>query len=303
MSQISIKHAAHFPLEWQPKKVDPHILANAPMIEPEHYLDDEHYLSIYCPDCGVRCTRKPRKAAKRKDNVLAFFSHIQGYDEVSCQYRKPGNNMGTHGVQIEKKAANLLSFADWKDMDEDQGNHEENGEVSKPLRIVQGGRAGEGQRSKTVPNEDDRMLHAGEFHTVRRLVTVAFDCIDTYIKFPDREPERLGSLFIWIKNAQRNHVKYIGRSLIFFGRPNSIVIGRGYTFFNFKEHGHSLAMRCDHKVFEQLGWKTSERNFCYVFHGLLEPHDRDSFVHVMHLGQICRFSAQMVERLTSLHCV
>ena len=300
MSQISIPCVAHLPLEWQPKNVDPQILATAPRIEPRQYLDDEHYLSIYCPDCGVRCTRRPRKAEKRIDNVLAFFSHIGGYDNVSCRYRKPGKNAGVHGEHKEGKAANLLSFSGWKDMDEYQDDCEEDERTLRFQRVVQGGRAGGSQGHKIVTNGDDGALHPGEFRTVRRLVKAALGTTDTYIKFPNQEPVRLGYLFVWIEKVLRDRASYIGKNFIAFGQPASIEVGNHFVFINFTKHWYHLAVQCSHNVFEKLNWKTTDISYCYVFYGLLEPGGGRSFVNIVHIGQICRFRLTKIKQLNSV---
>lgn len=300
MSQITIQCVAHLPLETRPKKVDPHILANAPKIEPEHYVDEEHYLSIYCPECGVRCTRKPRKGAKQIDNVLAHFSHIGGYSDVSCPHRKLGNDAGLHGTQKERKAANLLRLGGWKGMEEYQDDCEGDERRLRIQRIVQGGRAGGSQGYKVVPNRGDEALHAGEFRTVRRLVEAALGTTDTYIKFPDQDSVRLVNLFAWIEKVLRDRVPYIGKNFITFGQPASIEVGKYFIFINFTKHWHYLTVQCPHNVFEQLNWKTTDINYCYVFYGLLESGGRRSFVNIVCRGQICRFRSTKIEQLNSL---
>jgi len=290
MSQVSIPCVAHFPLEGRPSKVDPSQLTNAVHLLPENYSDDEHHGSIYCPGCGVMCSRIPRKKARRTDNVHAFYAHIRGFDDISCPHRKTGGRASVDGIAKKKKAINLVTFADWKRLEDDEAESEEDGQVSKSKRLVQGRTAGNGRGVKLVFDASESVLNAGKFRTVRRLVMHAKRDLDTYVQFTDQEATRLGDLIVWIEKVQKDSLRYIGKSFLFFGQPTSIVKGTHQVFFNFKEHGHDLAGYCDPRVFERRGWKTSECGRYYIFYGLLEGHESCSHVRILDSGQIDRFS-------------
>jgi hypothetical protein len=62
----------------------------------------------------------PRLLAKRKDNVDAFFFHMPGYDDVPCPHRKSAAGGGDDGAGKERKAVNLVTFAGWKSLDDDE---------------------------------------------------------------------------------------------------------------------------------------------------------------------------------------
>lgn len=300
MSQVSIPCVAHFPLEGWPDRVDPSLLTSAVKIPPELYLDDEHHRSIYCPGCGVMCSRIPRKKARRKDNVHAFYAHSRGFDDVGCPHRKPGGSAGADAIGKEKKAINLATFAGWKSLDDDEAEDEEVGQVSKSKRVVQGGTAGNGRGVELVFDGRGNLLNAGEFHTVGRLVTLAKTSLDISVQFADQEATRLRDLIVWVEKVQKDSRQYIGKSFLFVGQPTLIYSGRLHVFFNFMNAEHNLVAYCDPRVFERWGWKTSERDHYYIFYGLLERNKSDSLVRILYSGQIDRLPSPAHDLFNSL---
>lgn len=301
MAQVSIPSVAYFPLEDQPTRVDPILLANAVHIPPEQYLDDDHHGAIYCPDCGVMCSRKPRKLAKRVDNVDAFYAHIKGFDGVICPHRKPGGSGGADGVSKEKKAVNLVTFAGWKSLDDDE-QHEDDPleQPSKQKRLVQGGSAGNGRGGEIVFDANGILLNAGEFHTVRRLVLLAQKSLDISVQFDDQDATRLRDLIVWTEKVEKNPSRYIGKSFLFFGQPTSIRHGTHRVFFNFASHAHHLTGHCDPRIFEKRGWKTFERSHYYIFYGLVQGTEERMTVRILESGQIDRLPVSAHETFKSL---
>jgi hypothetical protein len=289
MAQVSIPAVVHFPLEEQPERVDPLLLVNAVHIPPENYLDDEHHGAIYCPDCGVMCNRKPRKKAKRIDNVDAFYAHIKGFDEVVCKHRKPGGSSSADGVGKEKKALNLVTFAGWKSLDDDELPEDELDEQpSGQKRLVQGGSAGNGRGVEIVFDANGVLLNAGEFHTVRRLVLLAQKSLDISVQFDNHDATRLRDLIVWTEKVEKNPSRYIGKSFLFFGQPTSIRHGTHRVFFNFQSNVHQLSGHCDPRIFEKRGWKVFERSHYYIFYGLVEGSESHMTVRILESGQIDR---------------
>lgn len=300
MSQVSIPCVAHFPLEGRPARVDPSLLTSAAKIPPERYVDDEHHRSIYCPCCGVMCSRIPRNKARRKDDVHAFYAHIRGFDDVSCPHRKPGGSVAEDGIGKEKKAINLANFSGWNSLDDDEAEDEEAGQDTKSKRIVQGGRAGNERGGELVFGGVEKLLDAGEFRTVGRLVTLAKTSLDISVQFPNQVATRLRDLIVWIEKVQKDSHQYIGKSFLFVGQPSLIYSGRVQVFFNFFNTEHNLVAYCDPRVFEKKGWKTSERDHYYIFYGLLECNKSDSLVRVLYPGQIDRLPASTHDLFNSL---
>lgn len=301
MAQVSIPSVAHYPLEDQSVRVEPTLLANAVRIPPEHYLDDEHHGSIYCPECGVMCSRMPRKQAKRIDNVDAFYFHIRGFDEVVCPHRKPGGSAGVDGTGKEKKAINLVTFAGWKSLDDNELTEDEEPEqASTHKRVVQGGSAGNGRGVELVFDANGGLLNAGEFRTVRRLVFLAQKSLDISVQFDDQDATRLGDLIVWTEKVEKNPSRYIGKSFLFFGQPTSIRQGTHRVFFNFQSHAHQLSGHCDPRIFEKRGWKTFERSHYYIFYGLVEGTEAHMTVRILESGQIDRLPLSAHELFNSL---
>lgn len=288
MSEVSIPCVAHFPLEGRPAKVDPFLLTSAVRIPPDLYLDDKHHRSIYCLGCGVMCSRIPRKKAKRKDNVHAFYAHIRGFDDVGCPHRKPGYSASVDGNSVEKKAINLVAFAGWKTLDDDIAENEEDEQVSKSKRVVQGRTARDGQEDELVFDADGSLFHVGKFRTVRSLVMHAQVSLDKNVQFSDQETTRLGDLIISIEKILKDLHRHIGKSFLFFGQPKSVNSGPHDVFLNFSEGRHHLAGICDPRIFEQRGWRTSELGHYYAFYGMLEVDESYLYVRIMNLGQIDR---------------
>ncbi|MCQ4308634.1 hypothetical protein NA645_11645 [Pseudomonas stutzeri] len=301
MSQISIPVVALYPLEDQPKRVDPSLLEDAPRIPPELYVDDDHHGAVYCPDCGVMCSRMPRREAKRKDQVDAFYFHIKGFETVACPHRQSGRGGDGDGSGREKKAINLVTFAGWKDFQDDDEDEDDFSDQSrKPKREVQGG-TGLGRRGfELVFDENGSLLNAGEFRTVRRLVYLAQRSLDINVQFDDQEAVRLGDLIVSVEKVQKDSARYIGRSLLIFGMPTSIKGGNARHFFNFQSPGHEVSAHCDPRIVVERGWKNYERDNYYIFYGLVEGSERRTTVRVLQPGQIDRIPVSAHKLFDSL---
>lgn len=292
MSQVSIPHVVFLPLENQPAYVSPWDLVEAQKLPPEIYIDDEHHGQIYCPDCGVMCSRRPRKTPKRKDGVPAFYFHMPGFDTIECPHRKKaGSGGGDEDGGKEKRAINLVTFAGWKDISEDdQDGDEDDAEQNKrQRREVQGGRSVAGRGFENFYDADGNLLNPGHFRTVGRLVRLAQINLNIAIQFEGEEAIRLHDLIVSIEKAQRDISKYLGKSFLFFGQPTSIVKGKfERVFFNFKSPQHELSGHCELSIFDNRGWKTSDRDRYYLFYGKVEGDENHSIVRVLQSGQIDR---------------
>ncbi|MFK3946963.1 hypothetical protein [Pseudomonas fulva] len=287
MSQVSIPCVAHFPSTDKPSYLDPALLTDAIQIPPDLYCDDDHHRSIYCPGCGVMCSRNPRRKSTRKDNVHAFYSHIPGFTNISCPYRKASNITSSDSSSRAAKPFNLVTFSKWKILD-NEAVIETQGEQNLNYKSIAQGRFGNRRGVKLAPYEDERSPISGTFHTVRRLVTLAKQSIDIYVQFPKHEPIRLGDLILSIQKVQNDSDAYIGKMYIFFGQPTSIARGTKYVFLNFTTLSHELSGYCTTSVFENLGWKLSATNHYYYFYGLLEGNTLKSSVRILEPGQIHR---------------
>ncbi len=200
MSQISIPTVAFFPLDDQPKKVDVAALQNAPRVPPELYLDEEHHGAVYCPDCGVMCSRLPRREAKRKDLVDAFYFHLRGFDNIECPHRKGGSGGKGEGPGKDKKAINLVTFAGWKGFEDEEDEEEDFPDLQKkPKRQVQGGVGLKRGGFELVFDENGVLLNPGRFKTVGRLVYLAQKSLDINIQFEGEEAIRLGDLILSVE--------------------------------------------------------------------------------------------------------
>jgi len=294
MSQISIPHLAFHPLEPQPESVDPVCLTASPKLPPELYIDDEHHGRVYCPDCGVMCSRRPRKTPKRKDGVDAFYFHLPGFDKVECPHRKKGGagSGGDDGAK-EKRAINLVTFAGWKslaDNDEQEGYDDDDDYLRPKRKEAQNGSAVNGRGGfENFFDADGNLLNPGRFKTVKRLVQLAQVNLNIAVQFGQEDAIRLHDLIVSIEKAQRNIKPYLGKSLLFFGMPTSIVKGAyGRVFFNFKSPEHELSGHCELNIFESRGWQTFERDRYYLFYGRVEGDEEHSIVRVLEAGQIDR---------------
>lgn len=291
MPQISIPTVAFFPLDVQPKKIDIELLHDAPRIPPELYIDDDHHGAVYCPDCGVMCSRMPRREAKRKDLVDAFYFHIKGFENVGCPHRQAGGRGKGDGPGRDKKAINLVTFAGWKGFDDDEEDDDDedfDNQRKKPKREVPGGVGANRRGFELVFDENGNLLNAGEFKTVRRLVYLAQKSLDINIRFEDEEATRLGDLILSVEKLQKNSEKYIGKSFLIFGMPTSIKPGNARHFFNFQSPGHEVSAHCDPRIVQERGWKNYERDHYYVFYGLVEGNEAHTTIRVLEPGQIDR---------------
>jgi len=292
MSQISIPYVAYHPLETQPDSIAPSDLTESLKLPPEHYVDDEHHGRVYCPDCGVMCSRRPRKNPKRKDGVDAFYCHLPGFDTVECPHRKKGGpgSGGDEGGK-EKRAINLVTFAGWKSLETDDDSEEDDEDFVKPRRKeAQNGSSVTGKGGfENIFDAEGNLVNPGRFSTVGRLVQLAKVSLNIAVQFEDKEAIRLRDLIVSIEKAQRNIKAYIGKSFLFFGQPTSIVKGNyGRVFFNFKSPGHELSGHCELDIFEARGWKVYEKDSYYLFYGLVEGDEAHSIVRVLEAGQIDR---------------
>ncbi|KPB37267.1 hypothetical protein QCD83_12525 [Pseudomonas savastanoi pv. phaseolicola] len=302
MSQISIPHVAYFPLEIQPPKIDPHVLSGALRIPPELYVDAEHHGAVYCPDCGVMCSRMPRLLAKRKDNVDAFFFHMPGYDDVPCPHRKSAAGGGDDGAGKERKAVNLVTFAGWKSLDDDElpEDEDEIEKSSKSKSVVQRGSARGGSGFELVYNENGTLLNAGEFRTVKRLVYLAQKSLEISVQFEGEDAIKLRDLIVPIERIQKNPSRYIGKSFLLFGQPITIKVGTHRVFFNFPSSDHSLSGHCAPAIFEKRQWKTFERGHYYIFYGVIEGTETKTSVRILEPGQIDRLPSSAHDLFRSL---
>ncbi|KAE9649536.1 MULTISPECIES: hypothetical protein [Pseudomonas] len=291
MSQISIPYVAYHPLEPQPDSVSPLDLAEASHLPPELYIDDEHHGRIYCPDCGVMCSRRPRKTPKRKDGVDAFYFHLSGFDTVECPHRKKGGKGGGNEGSKEKRAISLVTFAGWKSLASDDEEEEDDLEFVKPRRKeVQNGSSITGRGGfENIFDADGNLLNPGRFRTVGRLVQLAQISLNIAIQFENEDAVLLRDLIVSIEKAQRNIRAYLGKSFLFFGQPTSIVRGKySRVFFNYKSPEHDLSGHCELDIFEARGWKTFEKDRYYLFYGAVEGNEEHSIVRVLEAGQIDR---------------
>lgn len=303
MSQVSIPYVVLHPLVPQPTTVPPSILVGSPQITPELYIDEEHHGLIYCPDCGVMCSRRPRKLAKSKGDVDAFYFHMPGFDEVDCPHRKKNGGTGGDEEGKEKRAINLVTFAGWKSLSDDEDDSDEDGDkdLVKKKRQVQGGSSGNGNGFENFYDPEGGLLNPGEFRTVRRLVQLAQISLDIAVQFDEQEPVRLHDLIVSIEKAQKNIARYLGGSFLFFGQPTSIEKGRyDRVFFNFKSPGRQLSGHCEQKIFEKRNWKTFERDRYYLFYGLVEGDEAHSIIRIKEAGQIDRLPLSARELFNSL---
>lgn len=305
MSQVSIPHVAYLSLVPQPAAVAPSVLFDAPRLLPESYLDDEHHGLIYCPECGVMCSRRPRKTPRRKDGVPAFYFHMPGFDAVECPHRKKGGaGGGDEGGGKEKRAINLVTFAGWKSLtenEEDEGDDENLEQSSRKRKEVHGGSSVNGRGFENFYDADGYLLNPGYFHTVGRLVRLAQINLDIAIQFEGEDAIRLRDLIVSIEKAQRNIKQYLGKSFLFFGQPTSIIKGRyDRVFFNFKSPQHQLSGHCELDIFESRGWKTFERDRYYLFYGRVDGDEEHSIVKVLESGQIDRVPLSARELFNNL---
>jgi hypothetical protein len=290
MSQISIPNVALHILDPQPDTVAPLVLADSPRIPPELYVDSEHHGSIYCPDCGVKCSRRPRKEAKRKDDVDAFYFHMPGFDQIECPHRKRAGGGGGGDAGKEKRAINLVTFAGWKGLgdDEDQDDIDDiEGKVKKKQK-VQGGASVSGRGFELYFDEAGALVNPGEFRTVRRLVQLAQISLNVFVQFDGQDAIRLGDLIVPVEKVQEDFDRYSGKSFLFFGQPTSIVRGVHRVFFNFQAPNHQLSGHCDPAIFDKREWKTFERDRYYIFYGVVEGGETHSIVRIEEAGQIDR---------------
>ncbi|MDZ5602297.1 hypothetical protein SJI00_05895 [Pseudomonas sp. RP23018S] len=293
MSQISIPYVAFHPLEPQPESVAIQDLAEALKLPPELYVDADHHGRVYCPDCGVRCSRRPLKTPKRRDGVDAFYFHLPGFDEVECPHRKKGGaGAGGDPGTREKRAISLVTFAGWKNLEsDDESDDDFDGDKSKPRRKeVQNGSSITGRNGfKNIFDAEGNLLNPGKFSTVGRLVQLAKVSLNIAVQFDGEDAILLRDLIVSIEKAQQNIKPYIGKGFLFFGRPTSIVKGNyGRVFFNFKSPEHELSGHCELDIFEARGWKTFERDNYYLFYGTVEGDEDHSIVRVLESGQIDR---------------
>ncbi|PMY37420.1 MULTISPECIES: hypothetical protein [Pseudomonas] len=293
MSQISIPYVAYHFLEPQLETVAPLELAEAVKLPPELYIDDEHHGRVYCPDCGVMCSRRPRKSPKRKDGVDAFYFHLPGFDTVECPHRKksgPGGG-GDEGAK-ERRAISLVTFAGWKSLAGDDESEDDDDQVYvKPRKKeVQNGSSVSGRGGfENIFDADGNLLNPGRFRTVGRLVQLAQISLNIAIQFEGEDAILLRDLIVSIEKVQRNIKAYLGKSFLFFGQPTSIVKGKyNRVFFNFKSPEHELSGHCELDIFEARGWKTFERDRYYLFYGMVEGDEGHSIVRVLEAGQIDR---------------
>ncbi|WP_455914253.1 hypothetical protein [Pseudomonas syringae] len=292
MSQVSIPHVVFLPLDAQPPYLSPWDLVEAYKLPPELYIDDDHHGRIYCPDCGVMCSRRPRKTPRRKDGVPAFYFHMPGFDTVECPHRKKsGSGAGEDEGGKEKRAVNLVTFAGWKDVSEDEDQDDEDDRGLKPpkRKEVQGGRSLAGRGFENFYDADSNLLNPGHFRTVGRLVRLAQINLNIAIQFDGEDAIRLHDLIVSIEKVQRDIKKYLGKSFLFFGQPTSIIKGKyDRVFFNFKSPQHELSGHCELGIFENRGWKTSDRDRYYLFYGKVQGDVEHSIVRVLQSGQIDR---------------
>lgn len=293
MSQISIPYVAYHFLEPQPESVAPLELAEAVKLPPEFYIDDEHHGRVYCPDCGVMCSRRPRKSPKRKDGVDAFYFHLPGFDTVECPHRKKGGpgGGGDEGTK-ERRAISLVTFAGWKSLAGDDESEDDDDQVYvKPRKKeVQNGSSVSGRGGfENIFDADGNLLNPGRFRTVGRLVQLAQISLNIAIQFESEDAILLRDLIVSIEKVQRNIKAYLGKSFLFFGQPTSIVKGKySRVFFNFKSPEHELSGHCELDIFEARGWKTFERDRYYLFYGMVVGDEEHSIVRVLEAGQIDR---------------
>jgi len=303
MSQISIPQVAFLSLEPQPPTVAPAALVDAPRLLPEFYLDDEHHGLIYCPECGVMCSRRPRKAPKRKDGVPAFYFHMPGFDTIECPHRKKAGAGRAGDSGKERRAINLVTFAGWKSLAENEKDEDDDDQDQSPRKRkeVQGGSSVNGRGFKNFYDADGHLLNPGHFRTVGRLVRLAQISLDIAIQFEEEEAVLLRDLIVSIEKAQRDIKKYLGKSFLFFGQPTSIAKGKfNRVFFNFKSPQHQLSGHCELDIFESRGWKTFERDRYYLFYGRVTGDEEHSIVRILESGQIDRVPLSARELFNNL---
>lgn len=293
MSQISIPYVAFHPLEPQPESVAALDLTEALKLPPELYVDDEHHGRVYCPDCGVMCSRRPRKTPKRRDGVDAFYFHLPGFDMVECPHRKKGGpGAGGDAGAKERRAISLVTFAGWKNLesDDEPDDEDDDGTVKPRRKEAQNGSSVTGKGGfENIFDAEGNLLNPGRFSTVGRLVQLAKVSLNIAVQFDGEDAILLRDLIVSIEKAQRNIKAYIGKGFLFFGRPTSIVKGNyGRVFFNFKSPEHELSGHCELDIFEARGWKTFERDNYYLFYGVVEGDEDHSIVRVLESGQIDR---------------
>ncbi|QVI77882.1 hypothetical protein KHW13_02770 [Pseudomonas syringae] len=214
---------------------------------------------------------------------------MKGYEDVPCPHRQGGGRGKDDGPGKERKAINLVTFAGWKgfqDDDEEEDNFTD--ENKKTKREVQKGAGGIRQGSELVFDENGSLLNAGQFKTVRRLVYLAQKSLDINIQFDGQEAVRLGDLIVSVEKLQNNSAKYIGKSLLLFGKTTSIKSGIARNFFNFQSLGHEVSVHCDPRIVHDREWKTYERNHYYIFYGLIEGTLTHTTIKILEPGQIDR---------------
>lgn len=303
MPQVSIPYVAFLSLEPQPATVAPAALLDCPRLLPESYLDDEHHGLIYCPECGVMCSRRPRKTPKRKDGVSAFYFHMPRFDSVECPHRKKGGGGDEDGGK-ERRAINLVTFAGWKSLAEnekDQDHDDDQDQSPRKRKEVQGGSSVSGRGFENFYDADGNLLNPGHFRTVGRLVRLAQISLDIAIQFEEGNAVLLRDLIVSIEKAQRDISKYLGKSFLFFGQPTSIAKGRfNRVFFNFQSPQHQLSGHCELDIFESRGWKTFERDRYYLFYGHVSGDEEHSIVRILESGQIDRVPLSARELFNNL---
>ncbi|MDU8456705.1 hypothetical protein [Pseudomonas syringae group sp. J254-4] len=294
MAQISIPKVAFLVLEPQPSSVAPATLVDAPRLLPESYADDEHHGLIYCPECGVMCSRRPRKNPTRKDGVPAFYFHMPGFDKVECPHRRKGGaGGGDDEGGKEKRAINLVTFAGWKSLTENEADEDDDDEDQDQnphkRKEVRGGSSVNGRGFENFYDADGNLLNPGHFRTVRRLVRLAQISLDIAIQFEGEEAVLLRDLIVPIEKAQQDIKRYLGKSFLFFGQPTSIAKGKyNRVFFNFKSPQHELSGHCELDIFESRNWQTFERDRYYLFYGRVDGNETHSIVRILESGQIDR---------------
>ncbi|MBX8617302.1 hypothetical protein K5D48_09550 [Pseudomonas cichorii] len=226
---------------------------------------------------------------------------MKGYEDVPCPHRQGGGGGKGDGPSKERKAINLVTFAGWKGFqDEDEEDDEFPDENKKPKRKVERGAGGIYQGFELFFDKNGSLLNAGQFKTVRRLVYLAQKSLDINIQFGDQDAVRLGDLIVSVEKLQNNSAKYIGKSLLLFGKPTSIKSGNARHFFNFQSPGHEVSMHCDPRIVKDREWKSYERDHYYIFYGLIEGTVAHTTIKILEPGQIDRLPTTARDLFNSL---
>lgn len=132
---------------------------------------------------------------------------MPGYDDVPCPHRKSAAGGGGDSAGKERKALNLVTFAGWKSLDEDElpDDEDENDKSSKRKNVVQRGSARGGSGFELVYNENGTLLNAGEFRTVKRLVYLAQKSLEISVQFEGEDAIKLRDLIVPIERIQKIH--------------------------------------------------------------------------------------------------